>query len=154
MKATCAVVLAVTLVCPSSAFAQLAIPASASMGFSAASLDRAILATPVQPAASKEPCETSRARGRNDADDRHGTAGWFIGGLSAGLLATFLGAGAVTGGAAFTNPQPRDVPSDAEEYCYRDGYKSKAKNKNVVTSLLGGLIGAVTWIGIFVATSD
>ena len=48
MKATCAVVLAVTLVCPSSAFAQLVIPASASSGFSAAGLDRAILATPVQ----------------------------------------------------------------------------------------------------------
>lgn len=124
---------------------------AAPLPFSTEHLDRAIDASGgfLQGA-----CDTSRATGRNDADDRHGTAGWFLGSLGAGLAATFIGMGAVTAGAAFTNPQPKEIPPNVEEQCYRDGYKSKAKNKNVVSSVLGGLIGSLVWIGIYSAAVD
>lgn len=136
------VAVALLLLFPSTALAQIASP------FSPERLDHAIAVSSVTIQAA---CDTSRATGRNDADERHGTAGWFLGSLGAGLAATFIGMGAVTAGAAFTNPQPRELPTGIDEQCYRDGYKSKAKNKNVVSSLLGGLIGSLVWIGIYSA---
>jgi hypothetical protein len=122
-------------------------PAAAQMigsPFAPARLDHAIANAPI--AAQQATCDTSRATGRNDAGERHGRAGWFFGGLGSGLAATFIGAGAITAGAAFTDPQPKEIPPNVEEPCYRDGYRSAAKGKNVTSALFGGLIGSVVWI--------
>jgi hypothetical protein len=101
-------------------------------------------------------CDTARATGREDADTRHGSAGWFIGGVGAGVLAGLIGTGAITGASALTSPQPREVPADLTggvENCYRDGYKGKAKNKNVLSSFLGGLMGTAVWLVIYAANN-
>ena len=99
-------------------------------------------------------CDTSTAAGRNDANTRHGTAGWFLGGVGAGVGLTFIGTGIITGASALTNPQPRTVPSEMQEPCYREGYRSRAKRRNLVSSLLGGLVGTGAWLAIYYARNN
>jgi hypothetical protein len=89
-------------------------------------------------------CVDSRIQGRKDAGD-HGTKGWFWGSFGAGIAAGFIGAGAVSVGAAFSNPQPEDVPSTADAGCYRDGYHGRAKSKNVTSAVIGGVVGAAVF---------
>src|SRR5687768_8945624 len=66
-------------------------------------------------------CDSSRSEGRNDATDQHGSAGWFLGGVGAGVALGLIGTGAIVGGSALTNPQPRATKAGQDEACYRDG---------------------------------
>ena len=100
------------------------------------------------------PCDTSRDTGRQDATTRHGSAGWFIGGVASGVLLGLIGTGAIVGASALTNPQPSTLPANTEEPCYRQGYTSKAKSKNVLSALFGGLAGTAAWLAIYAANND
>src|SRR5437870_2865288 len=51
-------------------------------------------------AAQDSACPTSRLGGNDDAGQRHGTAGWFIGGIGAGIGLGLISLGGITGGAA------------------------------------------------------
>jgi hypothetical protein len=66
---------------------------------------------------------------------------------------TFIGAGVITAGAAFSDPQPQTIPDTVEAPCYREGYRSRAKNKNVLSALLGGSIGATLFVVIYLAAA-
>ena len=94
-------------------------------------------------------CSLSRERGRADASDRHSALGWFVGGVGAGVGAGFIGTGVITAVPAFGSPQPKEIPANLEEGCYRDGYKSKAKSKNIVSALLGGAVGTAAFVAIW-----
>ena len=89
------------------------------------------------------PCDKSRIQGVTDADAQHSSLGWFAGGIGAGVGAGFIGTGVITAIPAFGNPQPKAVPAAVDETCYRDGYKSTAKKKNILSALLGGALGTV-----------
>ena len=99
-------------------------------------------------------CDVSTATGRQDASSRHGTAGWFLGGVGAGVGLGLIGTGIITAGSAFSGPQPQTIPDTVEEPCYREGYRSRAKNKNVVSALLGGLTGTAVWLVIYLAANN
>lgn len=100
-------------------------------------------------------CDTSRVQGRADADAQHSSMGWFAGGIGAGAGAGFIGTGVITAVPAFGNPQPKTIPANQNEPCYRDGYKSKAKNKNILSALLGGALGTAAFVAIwYVAMAD
>lgn len=98
-------------------------------------------------------CDTSRTTGNDDAGDQHGTAGWLLGGVGAGVGLGLIGTGIITGSSVLTRPQPRTVPPGVEEPCYREGYRSRAKQKNVRSSFFGGLIGTGAWLLIYYANS-
>jgi hypothetical protein len=100
----------------------------------------------------KATCDSSTAAGREDAS-RHGIAGWFIGGVGAGVALGLIGTGAIVGGSALTSPQPRQVPAGMDEACYRDGYRGRSKNKNILSALLGGLTGTAAWLVIVLANN-
>jgi hypothetical protein len=119
-------------------------------------LDSSVLRRAVadlQPAA-QPPCDDSRAKGRLDAASLHSSTGWFIGGIGSGVLLGLIGTAIITGAAALGNPQPKQTPTGMQTDCYREGYSSKAKNKNTISALLGGAIGAVVWTVLYVATRE
>ena len=99
-------------------------------------------------------CDVSRATGRDDGESGHGTAGWFLGGVGAGIGLGLIGTGVITGASALAGPQPQDIPSDMQESCYREGYRGKAKSKNVVSALLGGVTGTAVWLVIYLIATD
>jgi hypothetical protein len=96
-------------------------------------------------------CDSSTGSGRADATQRHGSAGWFGGGLGGGVLLGLIGAGVLVAAAANTNPQPDSVPSAVDEDCYREGYRSRAKNKNMMATLGGGLLGTAAFVVVWLA---
>ena len=63
-------------------------------------------------------------------------AGW-----AQGLLLSIIGTGIITAVGASSHPEPKEVPAGYDPACYRDGYESKAKSKNTVSALTGGLVG-------------
>ena len=93
-------------------------------------------------------CDTSRAMGRNHAADRHSTAGWLLGGVGCGAGLGLIGTGIFVSAGALTSPQLNLIPYDVDEDCYRDGYRSKAKNKSLISALIGGLTGTAVWLSI------
>ena len=97
----------------------------------------------------QDSCESARSMGENDADDRHGTAGWMLGGVGCGVGLGLIGTGIIAVGSALSNPRPDSIPSNVDEDCYRDGYRSKSKSKNMITALLGGAIGTGVWLAIY-----
>jgi hypothetical protein len=154
MKWSIVSVVVVSLIAQSTLTAQSLEGIRAGLSKTQGPLSIAIASIPIvlQPAS----CETARATGREDADTRHGSAGWFVGGVVSGVLVGLIGTGIITGASALTSPQPRLVPPELTggiENCYRDGYKGKAKNKNVVSSLLGGLSGTAVWLAIYAANN-
>ena len=96
-------------------------------------------------------CDSSTGSGRTDASQRHGSVNWFGGGLLGGGLLGLIGAGVLVAAAANTNPQPDSVPSDVDEDCYRDGYRGRAKNKNMMATLGGGLLGTAAFVVMWLA---
>lgn len=95
------------------------------------------------------PCDDSRVQGRAAAEAQHSSLGWFAGGIGAGAGAGFIGTGVITAIPAFGSPQPKTIPPNQNEACYREGYKGKAKSKNVLSALLGGALGTAAFIGIW-----
>ena len=100
------------------------------------------------------PCDASKTQGRADAGDQHGTVGWFVGGIGAGVGLGLIGTGIILGGTALSSPKPATIKAGQEETCYRDGYKSKAKSKNLVSALLGGLVGTAVWAVIYLSNNN
>ena len=150
-RASVAVVLLIAM--PASAFAQVE-PTQPPRDFS---LDAGVVRRAVAdlwPQAAQQPCDDSRAKGRLDAASTHGTSGWFLGGVASGLVLGLIGAGIITGAAALGNPQPKQVPANMQTDCYREGFSSKAKNKNTISALLGGAVGAVVWTVIYLGTRE
>ncbi len=77
-------------------------------------------------------CSESKIKGENDAAEQHSSTGWIVGGFASGVLLGLIGTGAVTGIAAFSNPQPKMVLSgDFNPDCFRNGYMKKAKKKYI-----------------------
>lgn len=97
-------------------------------------------------------CDDDRTHGRADAASTHRSGGWFWGGVGSGLLLSILGTGIITAVGASSDPQPKEVPAGYDPACYRDGYQSKAKSKNTVSALTGGLVGTAVWVLIYSAT--
>ncbi len=115
----------------------------------AAGLVRRADPVPLRQVSRPQSCFSLRARGQNDASMRHGSAGWFLGGLGCGAGVGFIGAAVCTGGSALSSPQPRAIDSGLDESCYRDGYRSRARKKNVLSTLGGSLVGTAAWLVIF-----
>ena len=107
------------------------------------------------PAAQASPtaCADSRAQGRKDASANHGSMGWLVGGLAAGVGGGLIGMGVITPVAAFSNPQPEDVPATADQSCYRLGYKDQAKGKNWKSALIGSALGTAAWFAWYMAAT-
>ena len=110
------------------------------------------------PCYSQESCFSAQAKGENDASSNHSSTGWFVGGLASGVILGLIGTAIITGASAASNPKPNylEVPKDGEVdmSCYLNGYKSKAKKKNMVSALMGGVVGTVIFVAIYVGVSD
>ena len=76
------------------------------------------------------------------------SSGWELGGLASGLLLSLVGTGIITGIAACSNPEPNRIPDDVFKECYKKGYTGKARSKNVLSALYGGIIGTCAAITI------
>ena len=99
-------------------------------------------------------CEDDRVHGRADASSGHHSGGWFWGGVGSGLLLSLIGTGIITAVGASSDPQPKEVPAGYDPACYRDGYQSKAKSKNTISALTGGLVGTAIWVVIYSAATN
>jgi hypothetical protein len=77
-----------------------------------------------------------------------------LGGVGSGLLLGLIGTGIITGAAASGRPQPPTVPEGLDAACYREGYSGRAKSKNTVSALTGGLIGTAVWVIIVVSATN
>ena len=86
--------------------------------------------------------------GRNHATERHSTAGWLLSGVGCGVGLGLIGTGIIVSGSALTSPQPKLLPNDVDEDCYKYGYRSKAKNRNLISALVGGLAGSAILLAI------
>lgn len=99
-------------------------------------------------------CQDDRIRGRSDASVMHGTTGWMLGGFASGLVLGLIGTGVITAVAATGSPQPDLVPDTTDPSCYREGYSGKARSKNTVSALAGGLVGTAVWVVIVVSATS
>lgn len=99
-------------------------------------------------------CPDSKLAGKTDADDQHGTVGWFVGGIGAGVGLGLIGTGIIMGITALSSPKPSAIRAGQEEGCYRDGYKGTAKKKNLLSALYGGLVGSAVWTAIYIANNN
>ena len=88
-------------------------------------------------------CGESRVQGENDAAYQHSSAGWFLAGFGSGIFLGLIGTGVIAGAAAMTKPQPSRIPPKVIKSCYINGYSRKAKNKNALSALGGGLLGTI-----------
>ena len=99
-------------------------------------------------------CADSRAQGRKDSSARHGSMGWFAGGIAAGAGAGLIGVGVLTAVSAVGKPQPEDVPPVSDENCYREGYSRNSRGKNVKSAFLGSLLGTGAFLAILAARNS
>lgn len=104
-------------------------------------------------------CAESMVKGEMDAKIQHKAGGWFAGGIAGGTLLGLIGGGIVVAIAAVSDPKPTNIPNKEiiDENCYISGYSKKAKNKNVVNAIGGGLVGtaiAVTIAVIIMSSSS
>lgn len=105
----------------------------------------------------------SELKGRMDAIMFHKATGWgalgftgsFIPGFFFGVFVGAAGGGAAVGIAALSNPNPKSMPDEDEVDLdwYVEGYRRRAKLKNVGRASLGagmGIVSAVVAIYVFV----
>jgi len=85
--------------------------------------------------------------GGTTASEYYSGAGWFAGGLGCGFLGGLLGTGIIVGVASATSPS---VPSQfliEKSTDYKQGfiigYVKKARSKNQINALGGGLLGTL-----------
>ena len=100
----------------------------------------------------KKACFESTIAGMRDADRYHSTVAWWAGGVVLGFLGGPYGTGLIWGVSFLPNPRPILVPEEAEEMCYRQGFKKEAKGDNNVAAGVGGLIGTALLITVVIAT--
>ena len=88
-------------------------------------------------------CAESALKGKSDASTLHKAGRWFAGGLVGGTLLFPIGGGLVIAIAAGSAPRPRTIPDEGtiNENCYLSGYTKKARSKNVLGAMGGGLLG-------------
>lgn len=157
-----AVILITALLAPSAGFAQSMADGSPSQAlgaeraryFDEASLRRHVAALQDQPASATAPCDNSRSKGQLDAEARHGTAGWMLGGLGMGVGLGLIGMGVMGAASGLSNPQPKMVPPSVDESCYRAGYSGTAKRRNVISSVIGSGIGVGVFLVILTASNS
>jgi hypothetical protein len=137
---------------PASTYAQTVQAAAWPVAIRAEDVRRAVAALAQR--APQPACDEAQAKGRLDAASAHHTTGWFFSGLGMGLVLGFIGTGAITGIAALKHPQPKQIPAGLQQDCYRDGYTSKAKSKNTLTALVGGLVGGAVWTVFYIGTRE
>jgi hypothetical protein len=95
-------------------------------------------------------CKRSESEGKADAGKFHSSIGWAAAGVACGLVFGPIGTGVVTWSAAVSKPHPMGLPSipDYNISCYDRGYRKRAKRKNVISALSGGLVGTATVVFI------
>ena len=167
---TAKIVVALALVLPSSGRAQRLGPTFVSVpqpSFSDVSAEQSAVDSTVSPelaaiaifrlvpvVVEQGTCDEDRVHGRADAATGHHSGGWFWGGVGSGALLGLIGTGIITAVGASSDPQPKEVPAGYDPACYRDGYHSKAKSKNTMSALTGGLVGTAVFVVIYVAASS
>jgi hypothetical protein len=99
-------------------------------------------------------CREAEIQGSMDASAQHSTSGWFLGGVGSGVLLGLIGTGVITGAAALSNPKPEFPPAGFDQNCYMHGYSKKAKSKNTISALVGGLTGTAVFVFIYISAKN
>jgi hypothetical protein len=99
-------------------------------------------------------CEQSLDIGRKSAAEDYSSANWLAYGVLSGLLLGLVGTGLITIFGAVSNPAPGELPANVDKACYMNGYTGKAKSKNTLSALGGGLIGTVIFVVIYVSATE
>lgn len=88
-------------------------------------------------------CLTWRLRGENAARTEYTSKGWFGYGFISGFTLGLIGTAITTIAATTSDPMPTTFPTDIElnKLCYFNGYQDKARSKNTISALVGGLVG-------------
>ena len=107
-----------------------------------------VLLVPEDKVQSDSTCLSSQLRGRVDASKMHRSGNWFVGGFFSGVLLGLIGTGLTTAIAAASGPTPESVPEDEgiDMVCYVNGYEKKGRNKNILHTALGGLLGTAIFV--------
>ena len=98
-----------------------------------------VLLVPEDKVQSDSTCLSSQLRGRVDASKMHRSGNWLLG---------LIGTGLTTAIAAASGPTPESVPEDEgiDMVCYVNGYEKKGRNKNILHTALGGLLGTAIFV--------
>jgi tetrahydromethanopterin S-methyltransferase subunit F len=99
-------------------------------------------------------CADSEAKGRADAETRKTNWVSFGIGVPSGFFLPFIGWLIPVGVAAATKPAPRTIPSGVESACYSSGYISKARKKDMLSGVLGGLVGTAAFFVVALIAND
>ena len=95
-------------------------------------------------------CEESFQRGAMTAGATHSTSGWRTGGFVSGTLFSVFGIAGASAVAATTSPSPTIVPEGEDSACFRKGYRSSARGRNLSTAARSALFGALLLPGIYI----
>jgi hypothetical protein len=94
-------------------------------------------------------CSEFSSLGREAAAASHSSFYWFLGGVGSGLMLGPLGPVAMIILAARTDPQPDQVPPEADASCYLAGYGEQAKSENKRSGIWGSLVGLAIVFGLY-----
>ncbi len=111
---------------------------------------------PTEPLARLIPadCDTDRAKGREAAGTQHSATGWFAGGFVSGVVLGLIGTAVTWAIANSSTPQPNGLPDGVEPSCYREGYSARAKGTNAGSALIGGLLGTLVFVVLYVSATS
>lgn len=92
---------------------------------------------------------SSYNRGIRDAESRHSTTGYFLGGVGSGIMLGLIGTAII--GIAAGGTSPDYIPNNVNQEGYISGYRKKAKSKNTLSAVGGGLLGTAVIVIAVVA---
>ena len=110
------------------------------------------------PAYADVSCFNSQLKGEQDAAEHHSSSKWLFGGIVSGMVLGLIGTVIITATSAGSNPSPgaQVLPeeNEVEMTCYLNGSESKARTENVVAAVMGGLVGTVLFVGLYITITD
>jgi hypothetical protein len=97
--------------------------------------------------------------GKKTASEDYSGGGWGAAGLGGGIVLGLIGAAAVVGASQLSSVEPPDkdlldIASESDDYQtgFCDGYSRKAKNKRLIKSTIGGIMGTAIIVSIIIST--
>ncbi|MBL4655676.1 MAG: hypothetical protein JKY33_07630 [Bacteroidia bacterium] len=94
-------------------------------------------------------CNQSNIKGVQYAEQVNSSIAYGAAGLAGGCLLGIIGGAGVMLVAGLSDPQPKTIPQNVNESCFRNGYSKTAKKKHLTSSGLGCTAGVGVLIIVY-----